>query len=120
MSAALAGQPDEVPPLASDQWLPSLQLPVPPTQYKFLDAIPLIVQPVLLPRLMALLAVKDAPPVTAISFKFTYAAVTVPDAMLIVARLPAVPELILMSELQLPLDTVIAVVIVCVVPELKV
>ena len=63
----MGGQFPPVPPLEIDQWLASVQSPASPTQYRLRAAEVLIVHPVLLPKSTALLAVKVAPPLAAIS-----------------------------------------------------
>ena len=66
LSSDVGAHPDGDPPLLVAQWFPSLQFPEFPIQYKFAESGEVIVQPVLFPKSMELLALKVAPPVAVI------------------------------------------------------
>ena len=73
-----------VPPVVSDQWLESSQLPEFPTQYKFLAAGEFIIQPLLLPLSIELFAIKLAPPVAEMSLNVTKDKFTKPGGWFII------------------------------------
>src|SRR5688572_8668452 len=69
LSKNVGEHPSGLPPLLSDQWLPSFQFPEPPTQYRSRGVCALIVQPLLFPVPMELFAMNVAPPVAFISWR---------------------------------------------------
>ena len=114
LSFGVGAQAVVLPPLEVAQWEESLQLPVPPIQYKFRGDCWVILTPELFPPSTELIAFKVPLPVNERSLILKFVPVTTPEkAKFIVAWLPELVDLSVITEQEeLANDSVLDIVTV--------